>query len=244
MKNKNTLIKDARRLLRSQELGVLSTHSKSMEGYPFGSVTTYMSSVNGEPIFYISDLAQHTRNINSNPKISLIAYSGDNSEDDANANARLTILGEAVQASEEESKKIAQRFYRLFPSSEQYKNVHDFQFYILKCHKVRYIGGFGEIHWISKDDWLIDTPDWTNSEEGMIQHMNEDHQDAMQLILKDKLNISANSVEMLALNPDGFFIKADQHKPLFIEFPDTALSSGSIRTTLVNMTNEARKNPD
>lgn len=238
MKEKFEIVKDARRLLRTQELGVLSTHSKSMEGYPFGSVTTYISSVKGEPIFYISDLAQHTRNIDQNPKMSLIAFTGD--DDDANAGARLTVIGEAKKLEGELAEKVAKRFYRIFPASEKYKNAHGFDFYILSCEKIRYIGGFGEIHWISKDSWMLDEPEWLEAEEGMVTHMNEDHQDAMQLILKHKLGIDAENVEMLAVNPDGFFVKADEHKPIFIDFPEIAQSSGSVRKHLVDMTHEAR----
>ncbi|MRX27582.1 HugZ family protein [Kangiella sp. HZ709] len=238
MKDKTEVIKDARRLLRTQELGVLSTHSKSMEGYPFGSVTTYISTVNGEPIFYISDLAQHTRNILKDPRMSLIAFTGD--DDDANAGARLTVMGEAVKIEKEQAEKIAERYYRIFPSSTQYKKAHDFNFFILRCHKVRYIGGFGEIHWISKQDWLLDEPDWLEAEDGMITHMNDDHKDAMQLILKDQLGVEAKDVEMLAVNPDGFFVKADEQKPLFISFSKIARTGGSIRKALVDMTNKAR----
>ncbi len=239
MKDKANVIKEARRLFRTQELGVLSTHSKSMQGYPFGSVTTYMSTLNGEPIIYISDLAQHTRNIKQNPKMSLIAFTG--GEDDANAGARLTIIGEVEKIEEEAAEKVAERFYRMFPASEKYKNTHGFDFYILKCHRVRYIGGFGAIHWISKDDWLMDDPEWSNAEDGMIKHMNQDHQDAMQLMLKHQLDIDAKEVQMLAVNPDGFFVKADEHKPIFINFPEPALAAASVRKTLVDLTNQARE---
>lgn len=239
MKDKKTIIEDARKLLRSQELAILSTHSKKMSGYPFGSVTTYITTVHGEPIFYISDIAQHTKNIDEDPKMSLIVYTG--SEQDANEGARLTIIGEAEKLTDETAEKAAERFYRLFPESKKYKNAHGFHFYLLKCHRARYIGGFGEIHWIKKDDWLVQEPEWLNSENDMIEHMNQDHEDAMQLILKNRLNIDAKSVNMLAINPDGFFVRADQHKPLFINFDELASDNGSIRKQLVKMTNQARE---
>lgn len=238
MKEKSVLIDEARELFRSEELAVLSTHSKSMEGFPFGSVTTYMSTHEGEPIFYISNLAQHTQNINHNPKMSLTVYSGD--EHDANAGARITLLGEAVRLNDEESAKIESRFYQLFPSSEKYKLTHDFNFYKLECHKVRYIGGFGDIRWFSKNDWLLDSPEWIGSEQSMIEHMNQDHKDAMQLILKHEKDIVANEVAMLAINPDGFFLKADSHKPTYIKFSELAKSPGSVRKLLVDMTHQAR----
>lgn len=239
MKNKQIIIDEARQLLRSQELAVLSTHSSAMKGYPFSSVTTYITTIHGEPVFYISDIAQHTKNINENPKMSLIVYTG--SDQDANEGARLTIVGEAEKIIDKEEEKISQRFYRLFPESEKYKNAHGFNFYRLKCHRARYIGGFGEIFWIKKDDWLIQEPEWSDSENDMIEHMNEDHEDAMQLIVKDRLNIDAKSVTMLAINPDGFFVQADEHKPFFINFNEQAIDNDSIRKQLVEMTNQARE---
>ncbi|MBO0797641.1 MAG: pyridoxamine 5'-phosphate oxidase family protein [Blastocatellia bacterium] len=62
----------SRRLLNQQSVGVLSTHSVEVAGYPFGSIAPYTLNYNGEPIILISDIAQHTRNIKRNNKVSLI----------------------------------------------------------------------------------------------------------------------------------------------------------------------------
>jgi putative heme iron utilization protein len=45
---------------------------------------------------------------------------------------------------------------------------------------------------------------------------------------------------MLAINPDGFFLKADNDKPVYVKFPELAKSPGSVRKMLVDMTNHAR----
>ena len=63
--------KNARALLRAEKDGILSTHSLDVPGYPFGSVTPYSLDKKGRPVILISDLAQHTKNIEANSKISL-----------------------------------------------------------------------------------------------------------------------------------------------------------------------------
>jgi putative heme iron utilization protein len=54
-------------------LPVLSTISLDVPGYPFGSLTPYCFDENGQPIVYISLIAQHTRNIMADPRLSLTA---------------------------------------------------------------------------------------------------------------------------------------------------------------------------
>jgi putative heme iron utilization protein len=45
----------ARRLLHHQSVGVLSTHSVDVEGYPFGSIAPFILNYHGEPAMLISD---------------------------------------------------------------------------------------------------------------------------------------------------------------------------------------------
>ena len=47
-------IKHARELLLKEYHGVLSTHSKAMPGFPFGSVVPYCLDAQGRPLLLIS----------------------------------------------------------------------------------------------------------------------------------------------------------------------------------------------
>jgi putative heme iron utilization protein len=241
---KQRSIRNARTLLRQSELGVLSTHSRSNEGFPFGSVSTFMSTVNGDAIFYISDLAQHTKNLLANANMCLTVYSGADgdkaSESDPNAGARLSLLGKAERIDESEFTYISERFFKLYPESRSYQGTHDFAFFKLTTERARFIGGFGDIHWISKDEWMLNTPEWLESEQNMITHMNEDHMDAMQLMCQHHFNISATKVDLLAINPDGFFMRADQAKPVYINFEELAHTGTEARQQLVKLTHAAR----
>src|SRR4030095_7867389 len=67
-------VRTARMLLKRQSVGVLSTHSVDVEGYPFGSIAPYVLNYDGAPTMLISDIAQHTRNIKRNNKVSLTIF--------------------------------------------------------------------------------------------------------------------------------------------------------------------------
>ncbi len=240
MSKKNKAIKAARTLLRSSEKAMLSTHSYSKAGYPFGSVTTYMTDHQGHPIIYISHLAQHTKNIKHDNKISLlVCQEGD---DDINAGARLTLLGHAEPVSKSECESIAQKFYLKFPESKKYQDTHDFNFYRLKVEHVRYIGGFGQIYWLDQNQFILPIPNWLKNEQPAIEHMNEDHKDAMQLMCSYFKNFEADEISMTHLYPDGCAIRANQKHNYFLAYQELAESPKDIRIRLVEMTNEARAN--
>ncbi len=244
--SKQQSINNARFLLRRSAVGVLSTHSKACEGYPFGSVSTYMSTHEGDVIFYVSDLAQHTKNLKNNAKMCLTVFSADDSNerhsDDPNAEARLSLLGHAEKVvNESENAAIAERFFRLYPESKKYQSAHDFAFYKMHTERVRFIGGFGDIHWINETDWRLDSPNWSTKETGMVQHMNDDHLDAMQAICTHFGGVEANHIEMLSINPDGALYKCDDKRPLFVPFEQAVLDSTDVRKALVMQTQTARQ---
>jgi len=164
----------ARTLFNTRCDGVLSTHSIDLPGYPFGSITPYCINRDGQPVILISTIAQHTRNILADNKVSLIAY--DPQTDDTQAAGRITYIANAVKIDDEE---MAERYYRFYPNSRNFHKTHDFNFYTLDFVRVRYIGGFGEIYWIEKEDFLKANPFGFEEETGIVEHMNADHQEAM-----------------------------------------------------------------
>ena len=74
-KNEEILF-EVRGLLQTQTFGVLSSHSTRLTGYPHTSVLPYIVDSHGCILILISRLAQHTRNINKNPKVSLFVMPG------------------------------------------------------------------------------------------------------------------------------------------------------------------------
>ena len=167
---------EARALLLKCYDGVLSTLSVAVPGYPFGSVVPFCLDRQGLPVILIADIAQHTKNIKADPRVSLIVF--DRAANDLQANGRLTLLADAklADAGDEDT---AERYYRLFPDSRGYHRTHGFQFWRLQPCRLRFIGGFGAIHWLEPAGVMPVNPFTAEEEAGMVAHMNADHVDAM-----------------------------------------------------------------
>jgi putative heme iron utilization protein len=168
--------RQARALLLKEYRGVLSTHSKSMPGFPFGSVVPYCLDDQGRPLILISRIAQHTHNLQRDPKCSMLV--GERDAEDVQAVGRVTVMAEAQKVTDGAAvEAAAQRYYRYFPESESYHSAHDFDFWVLAPVRYRYIGGFGAIHWL--DDVALANPFAGAAETSMVEHMNEDHAKAI-----------------------------------------------------------------
>jgi heme oxygenase (biliverdin-IX-beta and delta-forming) len=132
----------ARQLLRAHRYGALCTLSKKFDGHPFGSITPYL-------LILISTLAEHTRNILNDPRVSLITH---NQEDPhIQTQGRITVIGMASLVAERE--QCGSRYLRYFPEAQTYFEMHDFSFYRIVPEALRYIGGFGDIHWVKAEKY-------------------------------------------------------------------------------------------
>ena len=236
---RNQAVADAKRLVRALNSGVLSTISKNLQGYPFGSVTPFMSDSEGSLYIYISDIAQHAKNIREDARVSMTAYH-QAERGDQNEEGRVTFVGDAVELSEQEQEVQLKRYTALFPEAESYKQAHDFNLWRIDVKRVRYIGGFGKIFWLEKDEWEAPASPWDIvSESGMISHMNEDHQDAMEAMLAHHTGELDPNVIMSGVVADGCYLQSMQ-KNVFIPFPFICESSTDVRKALVALTKEAR----
>ena len=197
----------ARELLLKEYRGVLSTHSKSMPGFPFGSVVPYCLDADGNPLILISRIAQHTHNLQKDPKCSLLV--GERDAEDVQAVGRLTVLAEAQQLVEGEAvETAAERYYRYFPESANYHKAHDFDFWVLKPVRHRYIGGFGAIHWI--DHLNLANPFAGKAEQSMIEHMNSDHANAIEHYVQLSGLPQGTAAQMVGIDSEGMHLRIGQ----------------------------------
>jgi putative heme iron utilization protein len=231
--NKDIKEKQARALLLSEYQGILSTHSVDVEGYPFGSIVPYCLNEAGLPIILISTIAQHTKNILSDPKVSLTVTEGE--ADDLQTVGRVTYIGDA-QLLDKDDTDSAERYYNFFPQSRGYHQTHDFNFYCIKPVRVRFIGGFGQIYWIEKDDFLLSNPFSLDEEKKMFDHMNADHLEAIRHycdVFAIPLDASAVPA-MVGIDSEGFHLRvgARIHR---INFNESVTTAGEVRKTLVAM---------
>lgn len=233
------LATETRLFLRSTRSAILSTFSVKFEGYPFGSVAPFVLDHQAQPIILISSIAEHTKNIIANSKVSLLVFAG---ADDLQANARLTLLGNAAQADKNDA-LLRERYLRYFPEAAGYFDMHDFAFYRVNIEQTRYIAGFGKMGWVEGE--LLAPPASTLAEQeaGIIDHMNTDHSQSMIAYCQHFHGITVINAQMLGIDCDGFDLKttlSDNSKQVLrFNFDQTIHDAQSARTELVKMSKAA-----
>lgn len=222
--------REARQLLRAHRYGALCTLSKKFGGHPFGSITPYLVDHDGSVLILISSLAEHTKNILADPRVSLITHSQDNPH--IQAQGRVTIIGEARLVAEREL--TGQRYLRYFPEAGAYFAMHDFSFYRIVPQAIRYIGGFGNIHWVEAEDYTVPPYPLIGQEDGTIAHMNADHSESLLRYCLHFHQYAASGAEMLGMDCDGFDVRADD-RVLRFDFAGPVLDAQQARKALVEM---------
>ena len=143
----NIPINDVIHLLHSASYGALATLSERATGYPYATVLPFALDEQHSPVFLISSLAEHTKNLLSNPRASLVV----SEEFQANvlAGARVSLIGDLVPWNADQ--RFVARYLRYQPDGESYLALGDFAFFRFEIQQVRAIAGFGAMGWIERD---------------------------------------------------------------------------------------------
>ena len=139
---------EPKQFIRKQNYGVLSTHSQTESGYPFGSITPYIISLDGDIAIFISHLAEHTKNIHADPKVSLTIFDPTDAVNPTTG-ARITCLAIAYKAQDE--KQLREAYLAQFPEAKITLDLPGFHFYLLKLTRIRLVAGFGKVKWLNAD---------------------------------------------------------------------------------------------
>lgn len=228
---------DARRFARGQQQAVLSTLSRREAGFPFGSVAPFILDHAGRPVLLLSGIAEHTRNIEADDRVSLIAqpYSPD-----MQGVGRVTLLGRASRLGTKDS--LGPRHLRYLPQAADYFEMHDFHFYRIEPTRIRWIGGFGRIHWVEPAAYLLPDTEFASladAESGILAHMNRDHGDALAAYCRHVHGLTVDGAEMIGIDPDGFDVRADG-QVLRFEFTNRVSDPTSARAALVALAQQCR----
>src|SRR5688572_9555369 len=113
---------EARRLIRTRQHGALGT---LMVGRPYVSLVATACDIEAAPLLLLSDLAQHTKNLLADPRVSLL-FEATAGNPDPLGGPRLTVIGRAERCDEP---RAAVRFAARHPSSAQYAGFGDFHLY-------------------------------------------------------------------------------------------------------------------
>ena len=224
----------ARRRLASHRAGMLSTLSRRHGGHPFGSLVPYVLDHDGKPVILASRLAEHTRNIEADSRVSLLVHE---EAPDPQAGARVTLLGNA--AGLDVSSPAAARYQRFFKDSGKLLALGDFSFFAVTPLAIRCIEGFGSIHWIPAADYAPPPNSLAAAEADILTHMNSEHACNLSDYCRYARGKKPSAAVMVGLDCDGFDVRADDELVRF-QFEHPLTSASEARTALVALAKASR----
>jgi hypothetical protein len=234
-----------RTLVAGASRGALSTLAADPAGYPYGSVATYGLDDRGNPLFFVSLMAEHTQNAIRDPRASLLVTEPVVEGADPLASGRATLMGRLEAVIDEDRATVRDRYLAANPSAAYYIDFGDFVFYRLTVESIRYVGGYGRMSWVDAEGYATAEADpLVASAAGIIAHMNTDHAEAQVLFCRhlaghpDTTAASMSAVdrygfEMIAITPTG-------RHAVRLGFATPCTDANQVRQALVAMVATAR----
>jgi heme iron utilization protein len=237
-----------RTLAAQAKSATLSTIARDPSGFPYGSLVTLAVDDAGRPLLLLSELAEHTCNLQARTDASVLLTEPLGTHDQPLALGRVTILGLCAKVSAAERADARDAFLKQQPGASYYVEFEDFGFYRLEPTALRYIGGFGRMSWVSAEEYRAATPDpLAATASGILRHMNEDHADAVLAYAMVLAGIAdATSASLTAVDRYGFEIAAVTPKgprAARLAFDATIATSDDVRRSMVAMAKRARQAP-
>ncbi|BBX19643.1 pyridoxamine 5'-phosphate oxidase [Mycolicibacterium duvalii] len=167
---------EARTIAASANTATLAT--LTADGDPWASFVTY-GLLDGAPVLCVSNLAEHGRNLAGDPRASL-AVVAPAAEDDPLANARITLAGHVELPDGAEREAAREAHLAAVAAAKYYIDYSDFTLWVLRVHRVRWVGGYGRMDSTTGAAYAAAEPDPVSPHSAAaISHLNADHADAL-----------------------------------------------------------------
>ena len=231
----------ARTLAAGGSRGALSTIGVDPPGTPFGSVVTYGLDPDGNPWFFVSTLAEHTRNLDADTRASLLVVEDTPPGADPLASGRATLVGAVEEVEDPGERAAARAGYLAANPAAFYVDYGDFRCLRLVVRRVRYVGGFGRMSWVDGPAYAAARPDpLVQAAPGIISHMNADHADSLvTLCHRYAGRPGVVAASMTAVDRYGFDVVADlggqRKEALRVGFRGPQESADGVRRELIAM---------
>jgi len=193
----------ARRVLRQADRATLATAlAAGSETWPYASLVLVAFDTDAAPLLFLSDLAEHARNLKREARGSLLCDATAGLADPLTG-ARVTVLGEIAPVADE---RLLERYIARHPTAAAYRGFADFRLYRLAPRRAHLVAGFGRIHWIEAaalPPAAEAAAALAAAEPGILAHMNRDHADSVTLYAHRLLGLPGDGWRLTGVDPDG-----------------------------------------
>lgn len=226
-----------RRLLRRSSAAALATVARDGAGWPYASLVQVALAHDGSPLLLLSDLAEHSKNIAGDSRVSLL-FDGTRGLDNPLAGARVTLqgrIGALGDATPEQ--RLKRRYLARHPEAASYAAFDDFKYYRVAPERLHLVAGFGRIRWLAAGDVLLDAArlgTLAAEENGILAHMNADHGDAVDLYARTVAPEAPSGWRMTGIDPEGADLRREEATAR-LDFDNIVSGGASARRELVRI---------
>ncbi|WP_332717928.1 HugZ family pyridoxamine 5'-phosphate oxidase [Pelagibacterium mangrovi] len=235
------IIRQVKTLIRTSRHGALAVLDPA-DGSPLASRVGVSTDIDGAPILLLSRLAAHTGALLADPRCSLLL--GEEGKGDALAHPRISIKAVAreIERNSDDHKRLEGRYLSHQPKARLYANLPDFSFFRLEPSSASLNGGFGRAYILDAHQLLTISnanAELAATEQSAIEHMNEEHGDAVERYARFYAKAPAGRWTLLGIDAEGFEIgNGGDIRRIFFSIP--LESARDVHLTLVAMSKEAR----
>jgi putative heme iron utilization protein len=229
----------ARGLLRGLDRATLATALDGKgEIWPYASLVLVACDLDASPLLLLSDLAEHTKNLARDGRASLL-FDGTGGRDDPLTGPRVTVLGEVAP---DPAPGNLERFIRRHPAAAVYAGFKDFRLYRMRVLRAHLVAGFGRIDWIEPAELLfpLAATNWLRAAEpDILDHMNDDHAEAVNLYAHRLLGRVGEGWRLTGVDPEGGDLRRSGEVAR-LDFPKPVTDLNQVRQIFAALAQSAR----
>ncbi len=171
----------AKTLTRTARYGALAVIEPDT-GAPLASRVGVATDADGTPLILVSQLSAHTPAILAGP--ALFAARRRARQGRSLAHPRITLVCRAakLEPGTPERARAERRYLNRNPKAKLYVGLGDFSFFRLEIERASLNGGFGKAYLLDRGDIIVEgrwSRRWPNPSSAAVDHMNDDHLDAI-----------------------------------------------------------------
>lgn len=241
-----TPAEEARALVAATTTGTLATLSD--DASPWASFVAYAALDDGAPVFLVSTLAEHGRNLHQRTEASLVVSAQAPGEDPLDA-GRVTLAGRCERPEGERREAAQAAFLEAVPMSRHYAGFGDFDLWVLGVERVRWVGGYGRMDSTTAEEYASAEVDpVVRNAPGATDHLNRDHADAL-LLMARRLGGFPDATEAVCKRCDRYgldlWVSTPRGgAPCRVPFELPVTESDGLRQAAVALVRRAREQED
>lgn len=228
-----------RHLMRSSRSASLATAWAAGDGWPYASLVTVAIDADASPLMLFSRLSDHTRNLDVDDRAALL-FEQASRHANPQRGPRVTVMGRIRPTKKKEH---ANRFLAIHPEAALYAGFGDFAFYRMSIDRIHWVGGFARAQWLGGHHAVSDpkaAKTVAAAAAGIIEHMNDDHAEAVDLYANKLLGRQGSGWRMVGIDPDGIDL-ARGRRVARLNFAEPIADAAGARVVLVALAAKARQ---